>query len=357
MGKPTRNCSIRPVADRFWEKVDKTEGCWLWLGSRNPSGHGQFNLGRRGAGMALAHRWSWEFHHGPVGVRFTLTQTCGERTCVRPDHMRIVSSGATFADRFWSRVQKTDGCWLWTGSTQQAGYGTVNVGGGKFDRAHRVAWRLSRGADADKFVCHRCDNPRCVRPDHLFLGTHEENMADMRAKGRSRTGSKNPLAKLTDADVFAIRCSHAMGIPRASIANRHGIGRGTVTKIVARRAWRHVGAIWRRVVVEHPLAGDVEGNIAYAKRCMRDCLSRGEAPYASALILARTGILDDAVRADREMGMEVGFVWGERADLIAVYADRGVSNGMRAGIERALARGIPIEERWLDGKPEGGEAA
>lgn len=89
-------------------------------------------------------------------------------------------------DRFWSKVSKGEGCWLWDGHLQPKGYGNFTVGN-KTWKAHRFAWVLTFGAIADGlFVLHRCDNPTCVRPDHLFLGTNDDNMRDMVNKGRKQ---------------------------------------------------------------------------------------------------------------------------------------------------------------------------
>lgn len=93
--------------------------------------------------------------------------------------------------RFWAKVQKSSGCWEWQACTNGAGYGIVGIGGKRVDRAHRVSYRLHKGEiPAGLFVCHTCDNRRCVRPDHLFLGTNQDNVDDMVTKGRN---SKPPL--------------------------------------------------------------------------------------------------------------------------------------------------------------------
>lgn len=102
------------------------------------------------------------------------------------------------------------------------------------------------------------------------------------------------------------------------------------------------------VIIESPFAGDVENNIRYAKLCVRDCLARGESPYASHLFFTQAGILDDTNPSERKLGMEAGFLWARFAHKIAVYTDLGVSSGMLAGIARHSALGIPVEFRTLD---------
>lgn len=103
------------------------------------------------------------------------------------------------------------------------------------------------------------------------------------------------------------------------------------------------------VVIESPLAGDVVRNVAYAKAAMRDCLARSESPYASHLLFAQDGILDDTVPSERERGISAGLAWGAKADLTAVYVDLNVSAGMKRGIERAEAEGRPVEYRRIEG--------
>jgi len=105
-----------------------------------------------------------------------------------------------------------------------------------------------------------------------------------------------------------------------------------------------------RVVIESPLRGsdgDYEANRAYSRRCMRDSLRRGEAPFASHILYDQPGILDDRYGNERERGMQAGFAWGAVAELCAVYIDLGISDGMAEGIERAKANGIPIRRRRL----------
>ena len=147
--------------------------------------------------------------------------------------------------RFWSKVTKTDRCWEWTGALYRNGYGAIFCGT-HVDRAHRVSWRLHFGAIPDgMFVCHCCDNPSCVRPEHLFLGTPADNMADMHRKGRAvlLTGEDVPTSRLTRADVAYIRAHYVRGTNRwirgncAELAERFRVDRSVITRIAAGRAW------------------------------------------------------------------------------------------------------------------------
>lgn len=123
----------------------------------------------------------------------------------------------TEAERFWEKVVKTDGCWIWTASLNEWGYGNFWNATGKTELAHRVAWRLTHGKDAGSLrVCHSCDNPPCVRSEHLFLGTDADNVADQVSKGRQprSPGEKNGRAKLSDAQVDELRAKYIPGQTR-----------------------------------------------------------------------------------------------------------------------------------------------
>ena len=101
------------------------------------------------------------------------------------------------------------------------------------------------------------------------------------------------------------------------------------------------------VVIESPFAGNVKENIKYARACMKDCLLRGEFPFASHLLYTQQGILDDDNPEERKLGIEAGFQWGDHADIVVVYTDRGTTKGMDLGIKKAKKAGKKIEYRTL----------
>lgn len=148
-------------------------------------------------------------------------------------------------DRFWTKVLKTDGCWLWTGGGTRTGYGTFYIEG-RMQGAHVASWKLTYGPLTDRLcVLHKCDNPKCVRPDHLFIGTYKDNTQDMIAKGRARSpgasGERNNKAVLTENQVREIRSIYGRGISMpTAIAARFGVCRSTINQIVARKIWRHL---------------------------------------------------------------------------------------------------------------------
>lgn len=154
---------------------------------------------------------------------------------------------------FWRRVNK-DGpihpilqtkCWLWIASL----YKKTNYGQFRQERAHRVVYRLTYGTIPEGlFVCHHCDNPSCVNPEHLFLGTAQDNMDDKMKKGRkgdsgTKTppiGEKNNKAKLTEKQVLRIRKDLEDGDTIKYLANKYGVHKTTISYIKNRKTWRHI---------------------------------------------------------------------------------------------------------------------
>ena len=103
----------------------------------------------------------------------------------------------------------------------------------------------------------------------------------------------------------------------------------------------------KKVIIESPYAGDIERNIAYARMCMNDSFKRGEAPFASHLLYTQDGILNDAVKHERDLGIDAGLEWGKLAELTAAYIDYGITSGMQYGIENAYSHDRVVEFRKI----------
>jgi hypothetical protein len=160
-------------------------------------------------------------------------------------------------ERFWNNVYKEhpSGCWLWEGSTDRGGYGWVMGMGER--KAHRVSWVIHFGVIPDElFVLHKCDNPSCVNPEHLYLGTHLDNVRDAKERKRYRgavgdanglrkypekvRGSNNGMSKLTEADVVEMRQLRAEGARVSDIAEKYKLTCAHTSKILVGKLWSHV---------------------------------------------------------------------------------------------------------------------
>jgi hypothetical protein len=157
------------------------------------------------------------------------------------------------AERFWAKVDKTGECWEWTGSVSRDGYGNFALNATRLNRkvvlAHRLSYVLHHPLTIELLdhpticVCHRCDNPRCVNPSHLFLGTMADNVKDRETKGRGNQakGEKNRHAKLTETQVREIRGLWLDGgITQLELSNKYGILKPTINKIIRRKYWKHI---------------------------------------------------------------------------------------------------------------------
>ena len=174
------------------------------------------------------------------------------------------------AEHFWKMVDRSGECWIWTGAKVGNGYGKVYFGG-KTCRAHRISWELTHGPIAPNLVVlHLCDNPPCVRPDHLTLGTIQENNDDKKWKGRQAKGDatgsrlypgnlphgdahyshikpelvlrgeRHGMAKLTEDQVRQIRVLHKNGIGRKELCAMFGVSTHVIWQVQSGRSWTHV---------------------------------------------------------------------------------------------------------------------
>lgn len=167
----------------------------------------------------------------------------------------MAKRGLSLQERMMSRVappHPKTGCWEWTGARHYFGYGRMGIarpdGTQTTEVTHRVAWTVFRGPIPDGVcVCHKCDNPPCVNPDHLFLGSHIDNMRDCQSKGRGRhylgsinAGSSHGMSKLTEPDVAAIKTMLAGGTKQSVIAHKFGVTQTAISRINTGKRWRHV---------------------------------------------------------------------------------------------------------------------
>lgn len=144
-------------------------------------------------------------------------------------------------DRFNSKyIVDKSGCWIWTDFLNSYGRGVMCIDG-KTEHASRISYRLFNG-DFDKnlWVLHKCDNPSCVNPDHLFLGTPKDNSEDMVKKGRSAKGMRVGNSKLSDIDVIMIREAFSAGVPRMELIKRYNVSYTVITKVIYNETWKHV---------------------------------------------------------------------------------------------------------------------
>jgi hypothetical protein len=151
--------------------------------------------------------------------------------------------GTNLIQEYAHRISKTpSGCWQWTGYRSQAGYGVIHRRGRSF-LTHRLAYEAAHGAiPQDAQVLHKCDNPRCVRPDHLEVGSVRKNIRDAVRRGLIKVGEQSPSSKLSAQEVSEIRMTYATGgVSLRALAAKFGVNHKTIHKIISGRTWVSAG--------------------------------------------------------------------------------------------------------------------
>lgn len=219
--------------EHFWSKVDKSngdDGCWIYRTTAR-RGYGRIKWGGR---MEQSYRVSYLLAYGQLPDDLKVYRTCETPSCVNPKHLVLEMRDE---ERFWSKVNVTDPdkCWEWTAGRNENGYGTLNWQRRKMEKAHRVSWIVAHG-DIPKGleICHSCDNPPCCNPSHLFLGTHNDNIQDMIAKGRLVVprGEKHGNSRFSDAQVVEMRKLHQEGQTPAQLSRLFGISKTHIHSIL-----------------------------------------------------------------------------------------------------------------------------
>jgi len=184
----------------------------------------------------------------------------------------IISEG--YKEKFYSNVQKTDSCWVYSKSIEGSGYGYICVNG-KTIGAHRFSYLIHYGKIPHKmFVCHSCDNPSCVNPKHLFLGSHKDNMQDMVKKNRGslKKGAHRPIAKLTETEVKEI-FNLSGDLSQRELAKKFSVSQGLISNILNHKSWKIVTASLKS------MSGIGNGSDQKGSRSSRAKLSEDQALY------------------------------------------------------------------------------
>lgn len=233
----------------------ENDSCWLWAGNTNTGGYGQVSYNGK---YILCHRATYEYAYGVIPDGYIIRHACNEKLCVRPEHLIIGTYSDNQRDRiletnnipnllrsskfrankkyftelemrFWSKVsipENKEYCWVWIANKDDKGYGKFHHNETMM-KAHRVSWILHYGDIPDGMcVCHTCDNRDCVNPNHLWLGTHQDNMKDRTQKKRSNfniRGDKNHSAKYTQEQIENIIKLKEEGYSRHQISDKLNI--------------------------------------------------------------------------------------------------------------------------------------
>lgn len=229
------------VIEKFWRSVERTKTCWNWTGPVGKSGLPVIRTGTRETFK----------EHSPRRISLQLAGKeispsdraqpliCQNKLCVNPTHLVIGDEA-----RFWAKVHRLgdDDCWVWIAAQDKDMYGKFRVDG-KDIRAHQYSWQLFSGRPVPPGiqVCHKCDHPYCVNPNHLFLGTTKDNTQDRHEKCRDARGEKIGSSKMNEEKVKEIRELYVTGnYTQDQLSNLYGVVQSVISSIVLEKTWKHV---------------------------------------------------------------------------------------------------------------------
>lgn len=225
------------VIQKFYDSIikNKNSECWEWNGFINPKTG--LPIIRDFLTKYSARRISLQIIGKILNNNTQVLSLCKNKLCLNPDHL-VCGDEA----RFWSKVQKlseaNSGCWIWTGGLNKYGYGKftiINNSQKEYIGAHRYSFELrySIYLSSATLVCHKCDTPACVNPDHLFIGSQQDNMADRTQKGRT-------CSKLNVEQVMEIRSLYCELPNYTKIGKIYNVSADAIRDIILGKRWKHI---------------------------------------------------------------------------------------------------------------------
>jgi hypothetical protein len=219
--------------------------CSEWPFSKDTNGAAQVWIAARR--YQQAHRYAWELVNGPIPEGSRVHHLCDNLACFNPHHLSLEISQEKWEETPCGYLEKTapvctpDKCVEWPFARRGRGYGYLHVAG-KFHPAHRYAWELVNGPiPPGLFACHKCDNPPCFNPHHIFLGTQLDNVRDKVAKGRHAHGEKSVNALLTEVQVREILRKYQQGIyTQQDLGQEYGVSGGAIHSILVGKTWKRI---------------------------------------------------------------------------------------------------------------------
>lgn len=238
------------LLEKLESHIIAKDGCWLTDLLTLKNGHTQINVEGK---MKATHRVAYEIYKGEIPDGMYVLRTCKNPGCINPEHLFLDSSHTAtreyeikpINERLESHIITKDGCWL-TNLALSHGYPVLRKtspgGKGKNLMASRLMYEAHHGQIPEgMLVCHSCDNPTCVNPEHLFLGTHKDNTQDMLRKNREARGDKLPQTKLTSEQVKEIKLLLAEGsLNNGKIGKLFGVTSTTIWDIKNGITWKHI---------------------------------------------------------------------------------------------------------------------